>query len=211
MQSALFELACSPPPLGIAPAHSGDDSDAGHTQGWQLAALNLNTYLLCVHIARLGCLLHSPPLTRQRVAARYFGASLDVYGRERLRLVFTASMTVLCGEAAPDITDAWPLVEPTAVSPKHLSWRDKMQRRVLPCLLPPAISPDSLISAGCPGTGRRATRTSMQSGSGRTWRRTTGWPGAACVRLGRSCTAPGSKCASSGAEARRTRRRQCMV
>lgn len=63
--------------------------------------------------------------------ARYHGAALDMYGRERLRLVFTSGMAALCGEAAPSIDDAWPLVEPTTVSPKHLSWRDKMQRRVL--------------------------------------------------------------------------------
>lgn len=66
---------------------------------------------------------------------RFHGAALDMYGRERLRLVFSAGMALLCGEAAPSVDDAWPLVEPTIVSPKHLSWRDKMQRRVLafPC------------------------------------------------------------------------------
>ena len=64
VQSALFELACSPPPLGIAaldaavPGHSG--SDAGQTPHWQHAALNLNTYLLCVPIVRLACLCLQP-------------------------------------------------------------------------------------------------------------------------------------------------------
>jgi hypothetical protein len=140
MQSALFELACSPPPLGIATAGAGaqrSDTDASSggknaqlQEGrWQQAAVNLNIYLMCAPSSR-PTRDHTTDALLLR-DTRFHGAAFDTHGRERLRLVFSAGMAILCGDAAPSLDVAWPLVEPTVVSPKHLSWKDKMQRCVL--------------------------------------------------------------------------------
>ena len=61
-QSALHELACSPPPLGIAMpgAATVDEAEqascpANQQERWQRAAHNLNLYLMCALHAKLTC------------------------------------------------------------------------------------------------------------------------------------------------------------
>ena len=92
-----------------------------------------------------------------------------MHGRERLRLVFTAGLAAQYGEAAPSIDEVWALVEPTTVPPKHLSWRDKMQRRVMPpCCpgLPISDSPTRPAAQVSPGARRLRAREAPVEGRG---------------------------------------------